>query len=183
MRSTAYYNSRGVTLLEILITIIVSIILVGAIFLSFVIGLKKWEEENITSILTRDALFALDKMTREIRQAVNIQEAKERKIAIDVDINPLDEHTQPERVIYSLDSSDETILYRKISSSNPLEGKRVLCRNVKSFHLFYRDDNNNVLTYPPPVNLIRVVEINLVLEKERREISLTSSAQLRNIGE
>ena len=108
---------------------------------------------------------------------------KERKIAIDVDINPLDEHTQPERVIYSLDSSDETILYRKISSSNPLEGKRVLCRNVKSFHLFYRDDNNNVLTYPPPVNLIRVVEINLVLEKEGREISLTSSAQLRNIGE
>ena len=36
---------------------------------------------------------------------------------------------------------------------------------------------------PPPVNLIRVVEINLVLEKEGREISLTSSAQLRNIHE
>ncbi|NOZ63450.1 MAG: hypothetical protein GXO71_00620 [Caldiserica bacterium] len=177
-----YANSRGITLLELLITIAVSVILLGAMFLSFVIGLRRWEEASINSLLTRNALFSLDKITREIRQATNLYEAEANKLTIDVDINPLDSNTSPERVSYYLDSLDNTLLMRKVWGGGGSPDKiRVLTNNVHSLEFTYRDGNNNTLSFPVTISEVRLIEIKLVLRESGREFSLSNSAYLRNI--
>ena len=174
-------TSSGITLLEILITIIVSVILLGAMFLSFTIGLERWEETNINSLITRNALFSMDKMIKEIRQAVSIYDAEEKKLTIDVDINPLDTNLSPERVSYYLNSSDESLLMRKIwGKDGSSDIVRVLTNDVKGLQFVYRDKEDNVTT---DTDKIKLVEVNLTLGKERRKISLTSSTNLRNIHE
>jgi len=174
-------TKKGVTLLEIMISIIISIIVLGCMYLSFAIGLKKWEEADVNVRLSRMGLFAIEKMVREIRQAVSIYEADNNKITIDVDINPQDSHTEPERVSYYLDPQDSTILLRKIWGEGGAGDKiGVIARNVESFSLLYRNNKNELLTPPFLYNEVALVEINLVLREAGREFSLYSSAHLRN---
>ncbi|GEM_PF-906680 len=182
LRGFACPDSRGITLLELIITITISVVLLGAMFLSFVIGLRRWEEASVSSLLTRNALFSLDKMTREIRQATNLYEAEQNKLTIDVDINPLDSHTSPERVSYYLDDLDNTLLMRKVWGGGGSPDKiRVLTGNVYSLEFIYKDGSNSTLSFPVTLSEVRLVEIKLVLREDGREFSLSNSAYLRNI--
>ena len=175
-------NNKGVTLLELMVSIMVTVVLLGTIFVSLYIGIKKWEEIRLITGLNKGAIFSMDRMTREIRNAVGIYTAEEQKLTIDVDVNPADTNPNPERVSYYLDPQDPSVLLRKIwGSGGSGDIVRVLTDKVHSLSFTYRNEKNEPLSFPVDKDDIRLIEINLVLREEYKEISVTSSAELRNI--
>ncbi|MDD5774168.1 MAG: LamG domain-containing protein [bacterium] len=64
--------NKGITVLELLLTIALSAIIFTAIYGVFISGLKVWEVENPKSLVQQEAGFAMNRIERELKKASNI---------------------------------------------------------------------------------------------------------------
>jgi len=162
------------------VALIITFILLGTIFLSYVIGLKKWEEIRTISEINQMGSFALMKMMREIRQAVNLYSVGEEEITLDVDINPKDANPTPERVKYYLEGVGEE---KKLMREIYLGPSTLLARHLQNFKITYFDKENQVIDAPQEnKESIRMVKVALTLKKYNVNLSLESSVNLRNLS-
>ncbi|HIE44223.1 MAG TPA: prepilin-type N-terminal cleavage/methylation domain-containing protein [Candidatus Omnitrophica bacterium] len=177
----------GFTLLELLISIAITVIVLGAMYFTFIIGFKKWDYLNTLEKMNKEGSFALQRMVRELRQATALYSTSQlttsdTEIIFNLDINPADTYPIEETLHYYRDPVDN-LLMREIIGGN----SSLLARNVSSFTLTYypQGDNQNP-TSPSDINDVTdvgLIKINLSLQSDNQSVSLETGIQIRNLQE
>jgi prepilin-type N-terminal cleavage/methylation domain-containing protein len=75
MRGYKVRQQHGFTLLEVLFTLVASVMLVGGVFLFYLMSLRSWEEGSRNVALERNAGLIMDKIVRGTRGRFGIREA------------------------------------------------------------------------------------------------------------
>lgn len=78
-------DSRGFTLTELLITIIIFVLIIVTVYSTFILSQRAYREKEISAEITQNGRVILERMTREIRQAKEITSefSEQREYAID----------------------------------------------------------------------------------------------------
>jgi prepilin-type N-terminal cleavage/methylation domain-containing protein len=165
---------KGFTLIELIVSLALVFILSGAVAYLFGQGLKSWVSARDRAGIRAESDIAMNRMIKELSQAVEIKKAQEEKVKFKVD---LDQDGINEEVEFKLDTNQ---IKRKEKGAQEI----VLASNVRSLVFGYRDYNNNLLTVPVnDKNLreaIRLITITINSAKSDESFALASSVYLRN---
>ena len=80
-------NRKGLTLIELLVSVSILSVLVFTIGYSFVIGLKLWNEGYNRSDIRTDLSQALELVTKNLRQATSIDTITQSSITFTADLD------------------------------------------------------------------------------------------------
>ncbi|UCD15790.1 MAG: hypothetical protein JSV34_01715 [Candidatus Omnitrophota bacterium] len=168
----------GFTLTDLLLSIILFSILIGAVGFTFVVILRQLRSTDIRSNLRIDALTAVQRLTRELNDAREITSAQDKSVSFwwqDTDSDNV--RDAGELVTFSWDGTAGTSLKR--------DGVN-LAFNVESFGIDYRNLNNARLIPSPDLSIvqrdsIRRLDIQLKTSDEDEEITLLTSVIPRNL--
>lgn len=167
-------QKKGITLIELMMTIVLFIILIGSFLWIFTTGLKVWHFGIERADIRQGGTAAIERMVRELTQAgsFTIAQATQIKFAADLDNDGSDE-----AITFDVDGSD---------LREDVDGKdTVLTSNVNSLIFSYRDLNDAEMEFPITggnQDNIRVITIFLTLSEAYETITLSSSAYARNQG-
>lgn len=76
--------NKGVTLLELLLTVGLLAIILGAIYGVFIIGLRSWKTEDPQFLLQQEVTTAVNRMERELKKASGVTRALDKTIEFNV---------------------------------------------------------------------------------------------------
>lgn len=82
-------HSNGFTLTELLITIAVFLLIIGAVYSGFLLSHKAYKESELAAELTQNGRVVLERITREIRQAKEIATELSEEEPVEA-VSPLD---------------------------------------------------------------------------------------------
>jgi len=168
-------KTKGVTLIELTIVIVLVGILAVALGGFIVQAVNAWQFVDTRNEISNAAKKALDWMVRDIR------EIKDKYSINTADTSHLD--------FYNTQSPQETIdirlagttIYRSTDGGTT---RFPLCDNVQNLTFTYFDDNGNQLSTPvSDTTLIRKIKIELTVEKKNRQIYFESFVIPRNLYE
>ncbi|MDD5072931.1 MAG: hypothetical protein PHX64_03565 [Candidatus Omnitrophica bacterium] len=166
-------DGRGLTLIEVVFNMALVSVLMCAIALTYMVGLRVLGEEMTRGGFIKDISYGLNTMSCDLRQATSF-------------IAPTDTRSLTFLADVDGDGSQETIRYR-LSRGNLLRtqdgaGAPVVARNVQSlaFRYYRPDDNTNPMRVIVP-SQIRVVEIDLTFASGAESIQFTAKVRPRGI--
>jgi len=167
----------GLTLLELLITLALISILLGAIWLVFNSGTRafynQWTRIGIKGEVGR-GFFS---MSQELRQATSIVSATQTALTftLDSDSNGVDETLQ-----YTWSGTAGTPLNRVSVSPTPSFTIPVV-KSVNNLAFSYYDASNNLLSFPVPISQVKLVAIDLTAADRDETFNLRSKERLRSL--
>ncbi|MFY9397667.1 MAG: hypothetical protein WAR22_04810 [Desulfomonilia bacterium] len=179
----------GLTLIELMIVLVLSIVLMGTVYLAFQIQQVSDKEQQQVTIAQQDLRAVMLVMERDLRNAgcdpllVNsptnmifgVQAPlSDSSLVISFDLDADGTLDTGERVTYSL--VDNT-LQRDDGSPSP----RILTENVSSIHFEYLDVDGSPTTEPSDIRSIEV-KIDVQSPDGEFERTLTRRIKLRNMG-
>ena len=160
-------------MLEVIITTALVSVLMYAIVLTFVIGLKLLNAEITTNDFVKDISYSVSTISEDLREATSF-------------VAPTNNNTVTFLADVNGDGNPETIQYR-ISGGSFLRTQNgvatpVLARNVQSliFRYYRPNDNNNPMG---AINRsqIRVMEVDLTLANGKESIQFMTKVRPRGI--
>ncbi|MBI5745633.1 MAG: prepilin-type N-terminal cleavage/methylation domain-containing protein [Nitrospirae bacterium] len=182
-------NQNGFSLIEIVITIFISLIVGTASWNIFISHYKGYQAQTAILDAQQNASLGIDMMVREIKmagydpadkafngekylsdgtQVKKIVEAKEKKIRFLADINGdgnfNDKDDDNEDITYELRDGETTLRRKSRIGGQPLS------ENIESLHITYLDREGKII--PSPVSdtsVIRMVEIYIRSRTERAD--------------
>ncbi len=163
---------KGVTLIELLITVVLVSILLGAICMVYNVGFKafyaQWTRTGVKGQAGRTFINA----ARELRQAASVTGAQQSNLTFsaDTDNNGVDETIQ---YIWSAVAGEP--LQRISSVTTPVVD------SVNSLAFSYYDANNNLLSFPVTPSQVRLVAIDIIVTDKDETFHLRSNIDLRNL--
>lgn len=166
-------NGRGLTLIELVFNMALVSVLVCAIALTFMVGLRILDGEVTRGDFIKDISYGLNTMSGDLRQAISfVAPTNNRSVTFLADVDG--------------DGSQETIRYRLTRGSllRTQDGVRtpVLARNVQSLAFsYYRPNDNTNPMHGIVLSQIRVVEIDLTLTKGNESIQFMTKVRPRGI--
>jgi len=159
-------TKKGFTLLEALIAISVITFVIVIITISFLLSMRIFSEELSSSGIQYEAKKAMERMTQELRGALEIVSAESSSVTFWwKDLNGNTTREVEETVSFYWDGSPGSTLKRT-------EGTDTIniIYNVNNLLFTYQDSNN-----------IKLITINLTAAKENTISTLESSIKLRNL--
>ena len=164
-------DKRGFTLLEVLIVVVLFGLLMGTVQETVVVGLRQVSAADKREEIRQRLTSALDRLTREISMADNVNAAQSGRFQFDTpSVNNVD---------YVYDSSAGTL--SRDDASSPLA---VIVRNVTSLDFNYFDASGAQLSEPvagASEDTIRLVQVAATVTKDSEAITVASAAFLRNM--
>jgi len=159
-------SQRGFTLMEVLISMAIGGLLMGAVVNTFVVQRKSYDIQEQVTEMVQTARAAMDMMTREIRMAgydpagagfegVSYN-ATQLRVNADLrgdnssDPSDGDTNDSNEDIMYSYDSNDFQI------DRNTGGGNQPFAENIDSFTFDYIDGNGNPTTISADIRQVRV---------------------------
>lgn len=167
-----YNRKAGLTLLEVLITVVLISILLSAIWMVYKAGFgtfyAQWTRTGIKGELGRALITA----SQELRQAASVTDAQARSLSftLDTDDNGVDETIQ---YIWS-GTTGEAL--NRISSSTT-----ALVNSINTLAFSYYDANNNLLSFPVTALQVRLVAMDITVSSKDETFSLRLDVRLRNL--
>ena len=169
-------NGSGLTLIELIITILLISAIIGAAILMLTTGLKIWSSDKDRLDIRQNGSLAMERITRYLELANNITAASANSITFAADINN--------------DGTDETVaivfsdVNRNINIT--IDGiTAILTPDAQSFSLSYYQSNTSA-SFTPVTQAdrdgIRVITISLTMNKGSDTVAFTSSVFCRNQG-
>ena len=165
--------SKGVTLIELMISVVLISVLAGAIWMVYDVAMRTFYAQGKRTTVKADAGSAFIKISEELRQAVSVTTATATGVTITVDTDD--------------DGVNETIQYTWAGAAgNPLQRiysteTRSLASSVASLALTYYDSSNTLLSFPVTVSQVKAVVINMTITDGDESLTLRSRADLRNL--
>lgn len=181
-------SKSAFTLVEVVVAMAIFTMVLGATLLIYQHSLQSWSRTDSATTVQENMRLVLDRMTRELRTAVSIEEAAvedgRTKISFQTYIS---QNNQPvlKTITYYHDPASQQV-YRSVStgSPNPLAG------NISGLELFYYNQAQALLgrntVSPGDLSKISLIRLTIRGEKGRRgqlnytaPLSLSSSVTLR----
>lgn len=195
-------GAAGFTLMEVLVSIAIVSIVLGAIFGMFNGLSRSYTQQDVISGVQQSLRGGLAIMTKDLRMAgfdplgsgqFGIVEASTTKIRLtsDTDMGGAVDDSNFERISYDFDAGDnqlEQILYEGTGS----ESTQPVIENVTNLTFTYLDTNGNTIVGLPLTTLaacaaIRSVVIDMTVQEDGGRAgpvirTLTTRIRLRNLG-
>ena len=161
-------NSKGFTLVEMMVTVVILSIIVLGLVTFFSGGMRSWVSGQSQLKAQREARQAMDRMVREIREGDKI---------IDTSTNSAINFHTPFKgnMSFSYNSSEREIK----------EGTVSLIQNVKNCTITYYDKNKVLIDPSSESDKVSIVKINLEIDVDNdnnTDIHLKSEISLRNFN-
>ena len=165
----------GFTVAELLIASALVSVLMGAILVTFVIGLRIWGSEITRAAFIKDISYSMQVMSEDLRGAVSF-------------VAPTDSSTVSFRQDVNGDGFPDITIQYSVSGGDLLRtqdgvGTPVMARNVQSVNVFkyYSPNINDNPMVAIDLSQIRVVEIDLTLANGNELIQFTTKVRPRGI--
>lgn len=156
-------NEKGISLTEVLIFLLLSVLVLGAIYNLFSGSLSMWEKGEDIADIQNEARFAMDKMVKEIRMIKTINN---------------DETTQ---TVLSFTTPKETVTYHyQQEDSTLIRNGQIIARYVSNIRFDYFGTNLATYTGSAYNTDVRLIRINLTVAKDEQERTLVGEAAIRN---
>lgn len=159
-------KTRGITLIEVLIGMVLMVIVVLALFSLYNTGQKYFVNQNIKSDILNNNRVTLTWLSRDIKEAVQVipgpidingtsystssESIVLRLPSIDADGIIIDIDNEFDYLVYQMDPDNSTQIVRIVDGkdgvSSRVDGNRVLAENVSSLVLVFLDSNGVVVT-------------------------------------
>jgi len=175
---------KGLTLIELLISITFIAALGAVVSLVFIVGLKSWTSgRNYAEVIDSGGLI-MEQMVRELSMASEITSAKSDEVKFEADV---DGDSLADTMKYDVDKSGDLI---KTIGSGKGSPKVTLLEDVDDFSLGYYLDQDDTLyssvggkgDVATDRDAIRVVVISLTLSEGDETTTLGGSVYTRNQG-
>ena len=158
---------------ELLVASALVSVLMGAILVAFVIGLKIWDTEMTRAVFIKDISYSMQVMSEDLREATSfVAPTNPDTVSFLADVNG--DGTQ-ENIQYNVSGGD--LLRTQNGAAAP-----ALARNVQSvvFKYYSLNVNDDPMAVIDP-SQIRVVEIDLTLANGNETIQFTTRVRPRGI--
>ncbi len=144
-------NRRGFTLVEIIVAVTIFSIIALGIGSSFVSGLKIWDRARNTDLTRVDFLLTFEKVSRDIRQSVNVPLIGFEGTTSEFSFPVLADDSIV-KVTYRFDPSEKTLIRRRAllkdvadkCEEGSFEEKDMLVLEELAFSYFYYDSDKKV---------------------------------------
>ena len=178
-------DSKGFTLIEILLVAMLMFVVISMISATYFLAINTSKDTIDTTTSGRDARLAAYRITKDLRETIDLSIAKNDEIEFKSDV---DSDGDYEIVNYSLVSEDgHYTIYRKIDTE---DAKIVATKIVKNdLFTYYSDINTPEGGLVTPVgsselNEIKIIEIYIHIDQSGvespRTMKLETSVSLRN---
>jgi prepilin-type N-terminal cleavage/methylation domain-containing protein len=194
-----YGDSKGFTLVEILIALALMSIITTAIYQLYISQYKTWISQDLVTEMQQNARFSIDLMTREMQLAgydipsgeTAIKEATDTKFTFwsrDLSISGA-ANVQRRKVSFYQDGAN--LKMDVVTEAGGADTGNVVAENVESLDFDYYDDQNNQITnLPADMGLIRRVKVTLKVRTSRKDpitldykrMTLITELRPRNLG-
>jgi len=167
-----YINLKsGMTLIELMVVMALSLILVGAAFMAHIAQSKMGAEQSRVTAIQQDIRAVIDMIDRDVRNsgcnprdinnflALNATSSGPNSVALNMDLNgDRDANDQNETVVYRLNGNTLERSDQGVSTE--------LTDNVSLFQIIYRNANNQVITPSAPGGFLSATDAENVLSIE-----------------
>ena len=172
-----FVGSAGFTLIELMITIVLTSILLGAIYLVYDTGFRTTYQQWTRTGAKGEVGRVMINMGNETRQATSLTAATATSFTftLDSDNNGLNETVQ-----YTWGGVAGNPLNRVQSVPAPAF-TQLLVNSVNSASFTYFDVNNNLLGFPVTASQVRLVSLDLTVLDKDETFELRSKFQLRDL--
>ena len=170
-------SNEGFTLMELMITIVVTSILLGAIYLVYDTGFRTTYQQWTRTGAKGEVGRAMINMGNELRQATSVTSAAATDVTFTVD---WDNNGSDETVQYTWGGAAGNPLNRVQSAPAPAYTQLVV-NSVNSASFTYFDVNNNLLGFPVTASQVRLVSLDLTVLDKNETFELRSKFRLRDL--
>lgn len=168
-------HRNGLTLIELLISVMLISVMLGAIWMIYGTGTKVFYSQASRYDIKEQINSAFTTMARELRQALSITAATATSVTFTADLDS--------------DGANETIQYAWAGTAgaplNRVEGAstKTLVRSINSLAFSYYAENSNItpLSFPVTVGQIKLVAFDATAVKGSETFRLRTKVYLRNI--
>lgn len=159
----------GLTILEMLIVASLFGLFMTAMFDTVLTGLRVTHTAGDRERIRQELVAVLDRMTREIAAAENVDDADDNRFQFDtVDVSNVE-----------YDYASGALTHDDGDSSS-----RIVLRNITAFDFDYWDNTNTQLSTPVPgasEDTIRMVQVSITVTRNNETVTLAQAAFLRSI--
>ena len=166
-------SCRGLTLTELIITIILVSILVGSLWMVYDSGFRPFYSQNTRIGIKGEAGRSFVNLAREMREAASLTAATQSSVTFTTDT---DDNGINETIQYTWSGAAGTALQRISGATTPV------INSVYSLAFAYYDSSNSLLSFPVTASQVRVVSLNVTAASQDETFQLRSRTQLRNLS-
>lgn len=163
---------HGLTLIELLITLVLMFALVGVLWGVFNTGLTTTVTESLRSSIKGESGRGMITLGNELRQALSVTTAQATDITFTADT---DDNGAAESIQYTWGGTAGNPLNRVTTTTFPL------VNSVNTMSFSYYDSNNNLLTFPVTASQVRVVGVDITVTSADETFRTRSQYRLRNL--
>ena len=181
LRKDIDFSRRGLTLIEVLITLGLISVLIAAVILIALSIFRSWPVDSKHTDQRLMASVAVERILGDLRDSLEILAVTGNQISVWLDIN--DNGLKPvpdtaERVTFSWSGVSGASLYRT-KGINP---GQVLLAGIANFSITCFDQNNNILTYPiADLKVVWALQVELSSKIDDELISRRFRVKVRNL--
>lgn len=197
-------KTRGITLIEVLIGMVLMVIVVLALFSLYTTGQKYFVNQNIKSDILNNNRVTLTWLSRDIKEAVQVIPGPIdingtfystssgsivlRLPSIDANGIIIDIDNEFDYLVYQMDPENSTQIVRIVDGkdgiSSRVDGNRVLAENVSSLVLVFLDSDGMEILNPLDYSDTAIVDIGLTSLKKgvqrTYQETINTQTKLRN---
>ncbi len=164
---------HGLTLTELIITIVFLSILLGAIWMIYQGMFKSTYSQEKRTGIKAEMAHGFPTLALDLREASSLASAQQTSLTLqrDTDDNGVDETIQ-----YTWSGTSGAPLQRVADVTIPL------VNFVSSLAFSYYDANNNLLSFPVTASQVRLVAVNVTAANQDETLQLRSQTRLRNLS-
>jgi len=156
-----------------MIVLVLSSLFLGAVYETFIHGLRVVDAADERAEVDTELAWALDRVTRELAQAITFTTADSSRVVFSVDLN--DDGTR---------ETVEVVLSSGRLVRNESGREVVVVRNAQAVSFSYLDLDGNALSTPVAsgsLDDIRVIRLSVTGDVEDETVTIASSAFVRNL--
>lgn len=168
-----YKERRGLTLTELIITIVFLSLLLGAVWMVFDSLFRPFYSQEKRTGIKGESAQSFIRLAQDLREATSLTDAQATSLSLTADTDD--------------NGADETIQYSwSGTAGDPLE--RVgdvtlpLVNAVTGLTFSYYDANRNLLSSPVSASQVRAVAADLTVSTQNETFQLRSQTRLRNLS-
>lgn len=166
-------SRRGMTLIELLIAVSLVGVILGALWVTYSVGLKVFSGELSRSGVSDEVSRAFQMMASELRQSTAVTAANSTEMTFTSGVNT---SGATSTIQYTWRGDSDAPLNRIVSGV-----ARILITSVTAVAFSYYDANNNLLSTPITLSQVREVEVNVTATRSGASFTLNMKTDLRNL--
>ena len=169
-------HRNGLTLVELMVTLVLISILVGAVWMVCNSGISVFYSQFTRTGVKGEADKAFTTLNNELRQTVSITAATATSLSFTLDS---DGDGVNESIQYSWSGTAGAPLNR--ISTSPSSFTIPVVNSVSNLALSYYDASNSLLSFPVTASQVRLVAIDLTISSKDETFELRSKIKLRDL--